>query len=109
MASLRDANLENHPHFPYDTDEKAVFGRHVYPDDNYDADGTYWADLPFWKRFNFVNSVNNKEAARELAIIGRMAKRDPLSPVSAYFRNMVLPGAGLGLEGYESAGCVYGD
>jgi MFS family permease len=29
-----------------------------------------------------------------------MMKADPLSPVSWYFRNAVLPGAGLGLEGY---------
>jgi MFS family permease len=29
-----------------------------------------------------------------------MIKRDPLSPVGWYFRNCVIPGAGLGLEGY---------
>lgn len=29
-----------------------------------------------------------------------MFKKNPLSPLSYYFKNMVLPGAGLGLEGY---------
>ncbi|KAI1780069.1 MFS general substrate transporter [Hypoxylon cercidicola] len=29
-----------------------------------------------------------------------MFKNDPLSPVAWYFRNAILPGAGLGLEGY---------
>src|ERR1700749_4773513 len=29
-----------------------------------------------------------------------MNKVDPLIPVSYYFRNMVIPGMGLGLEGY---------
>jgi hypothetical protein len=28
-----------------------------------------------------------------------MFKKDPLSPVSWYFKNAILPGAGLGLEG----------
>ena len=39
------------------------------------------------------------EAKRELSGIWEMTKADPLSPISYYFRNMVLPGAGLGLEG----------
>jgi hypothetical protein len=27
-------------------------------------------------------------------------KKDPLSPVGWYFRNAIIPDAGLGLEGY---------
>jgi hypothetical protein len=80
--------------------EKQIFGHLTRPDDSYTPEGVYWADLPLWKRFQFVSKVDNEEAARELKAIGQMAKKDPLSPVSWYFRNAILPGAGLGLEGY---------
>ena len=80
--------------------EKEIFDYLLKPDDSYNQDGVYWADLPILKRIKFVNAVNNVEAKRELGAIGRMVKKDPLSPVGYYFRNMVLPGAGLGLEGY---------
>ncbi|CCC06108.1 hypothetical protein SMACR_00326 [Sordaria macrospora] len=80
--------------------EKAIFSYLTHPDDIYTKDGTYWADLPLRERIAFVNKVQNEEAKQELKAIGRMMKKDPLSPVSWYFRNAVLPGAGLGLEGY---------
>lgn len=80
--------------------EASVFRSLLLPDDSYDENGTYWADMPFAKRFAFVNKVNNAEAAKELRSIGRMMKSDPLSPVGFYFRNMVIPGMGLLLEGY---------
>lgn len=51
------------------------------------------------KRIKFVNHVDSQEAKKELQSIGRMIKADPLSPVSYYFRNMVIPGMGLLLEG----------
>ena len=88
--------------FPYAhnaANEKEIFRYLLEADDQFD-DHVYWADLPFWKRVGFVNRVNNQEAKKELAAIGTMAKKDPLSPVGWYFRNAVLPGAGLGLEGY---------
>lgn len=81
-------------------EEKAAFDALIHPDDGYTPEGVYWADLPIWKRIGFVNSYDNKEAQRELGLIGSMIKKDPLSPISYYFKNMVLPGAGLGLEGY---------
>jgi hypothetical protein len=80
-------------------DEHEIFNFLLKPDDIYTAQGVYWADLPLGQKIAFVNKVNNAEAKRELGIIGRMIKEDPLSPVRAYFRDMVLPGAGLGLEG----------
>lgn len=83
-----------HPH------EKDAFDKLLRPDDSYTPEGVYWADLPIGKRIGFVSKVDNQEAARELRTIGRMIKEDPLSPVSFYFKNMVLPGAGLLLEGY---------
>lgn len=55
--------------------------------------------MPLAKRVKFVGQYDNKEALRELSSIWRMMKVDPLSPISYYFRNMVIPGAGLGLEG----------
>ncbi|KIW04018.1 uncharacterized protein PV09_04843 [Verruconis gallopava] len=83
-----------------DGNEAEVFQTILKPDDMYDQEGTYWADMPLLKRLNFVLGVDGKEARRELALIGNMIKNDPLSPVGAYMRNMVIPGMGLLLEGY---------
>ncbi|EEP77546.1 phosphate transporter A-1 [Uncinocarpus reesii 1704] len=80
--------------------EKEAFDSLIRPDDCYTSDGVYFADLPLLKKIRFVSSYDMKEARREFAGFWRMFKADPLSPVSWYFRNMVLPGAGLGLEGY---------
>jgi hypothetical protein len=96
---------EDHAHYPgaHTIDnEKEIFSYLLHPDDSYDKNGTYWADLPIMQRIGFVNKVNNQEAAKELKEIGRMTKKDPLSPVAWYFKHAVLPGAGLGLEGYCS-------
>ena len=40
-----------------------------------------------------------EEAKKETISILRMFKEDPLKPFGYYLKNMVLPGAGLGLEG----------
>lgn len=82
--------------------EKDAFDKLIRPDDSYTPEGVYWADLPFFKKVAFVGKTDSAEAARELRTIGRMIKEDPLSPVSFYFKNMVLPGAGLLLEGFVS-------
>ena len=82
------------------TQEAAVFQSILKPDDIYDSNGQYWADLPLMQRLRFVNKVDAGEAKKELTTIGQMIKADPLSPVSYYMRNMVIPGAGLLLEGY---------
>ena len=79
--------------------EADVFRSLLLPDDSYDEEGTYWADMPLMKKIRFVNKVNNEEAKKELKSIGRMVKADPLSPLGFYVRNMVIPGAGLLLEG----------
>ena len=80
--------------------EKQIFDYLLRPDDSYDQNGVYWADLSIPQRIKFVTSYDSKESARELSNIWQMFKRDPLSPVGYYLKNMVLPGAGLGLEGY---------
>ena len=72
--------------------ESSVFRSLLLPDDSYDENGTYWADMPIMQKIKFVNKVNNEEALKELKSIGRMMKADPLSPISFYFRNMVIPG-----------------
>lgn len=117
MASLRDygpaaphgPNMDQQHHATADIPEnpgrmsdkeRSVLNAIIYPDDIYTEDGTYWADLPLGKRFAFVSKVDNAEAKKELRAIGRMIKADPLSPVGYYLKNMVLPGAGLLLEGY---------
>lgn len=80
--------------------ERAIFQYLLRPDDSYNPEGVYWADLPIGRRIGFVSHVDAIEARKELGSIGRMMKKDPLSPIGWYFRNAVLPGAGLGLEGY---------
>jgi MFS family permease len=88
------------PHIDMTSNEKEVFKYLLKPDDMYDENGVYWADLPIFKRAKFVSKVDRQETRREFAAFWQMFKNDPLAPVGFYFRNMVLPGAGLGLEGY---------
>lgn len=82
-----------------DDNERQIFDYLIKPDDSYTSDGIYWADLPLTKRIGFVTAYDGKEAGRELTNIGAMFRRDPLEPFRYYIRNMVIPGAGLGLEG----------
>ncbi|CAD6565565.1 MAG: hypothetical protein TREMPRED_001530 [Tremellales sp. Tagirdzhanova-0007] len=69
------------------------------PADSY-QDGVYWADLPRAQRSKWVNTQSNTEARRELGVIGRMFRRDPLSPLGAYSRRYIIGGFGLFTEGY---------
>lgn len=82
-----------------DENERQIFDYLIKPDDSYNSEGIYWADLPLMKRIKFVTVYDGKEARRELTNIWAMFKRDPLEPFRYYMRNMVIPGAGLGLEG----------
>ncbi|KAG4415939.1 hypothetical protein IFR04_010957 [Cadophora malorum] len=94
---------DDHASLPYAHDknrEMEIFDYLLHPDDLYTPEGVYWADLPIGQRIKFVNKVDNAEAKKEFSSFWRMFKKDPLSPVGWYFRNAVLPGAGLGLEGY---------
>lgn len=95
-----DMSGDQEPLENMDINEKGAFDSLIRPDDSYTPEGIYWADLPLHKKAKFVLSYDGKEAARELGSVWNMFKADPLSPVSYYFKNMVLPGAGLGLEGY---------
>ncbi|TQS35380.1 hypothetical protein Golomagni_04201 [Golovinomyces magnicellulatus] len=99
MASEQDMEAKNLS-LAEKKEEDGVFDHLLYPDDLFAPDGTYWADLPKLKQIKFVNQKNNEEAKKEFASFWRMFKKDPLSPISWYFQNAVLPGAGLGLEGY---------
>jgi hypothetical protein len=95
-----DMSGTHNPLEDMDINEKGAFDALIRPDDCYTPEGVYWADLPLFEKIKFVGSYDSQEAKRELGTIWQMIKDDPLSPVSYYFRNMVLPGAGLGLEGY---------
>jgi len=88
------------PRFDMNEDEEKMFNRILKPDDSYDANGVYWADMSWFKRARFVTRNDAIETRRELGNVWAMTKKDPLAPLGFYFRNMVLPGAGLGLEGY---------
>lgn len=81
-------------------EERRIFSHVTRPDDSYTPEGVYWADLPLGERMRFVSRVDKEAAKAELSTIGAMIKKDPLSPLSWYFRHAVIPGAGLGLEGY---------
>ncbi|PMD18559.1 putative inorganic phosphate transporter C8E4.01c [Hyaloscypha hepaticicola] len=83
-----------------DEDDTSILKQLIYPNDTYTPEGVYWADLPLGKQLAFNAAIDNAEAKKELSSIWQMMKKDPLSPVGWYFRNAVLPGAGLGLEGY---------
>jgi len=106
MAAPHGPDMSGHhqplanPHFDMNEDEARVFSRLLKPDDSYDENGVYWADLGWVKRAKFVGKTDMAETKREFGNFLQMVKKDPLSPISFYFRNMVLPGAGLGLEGY---------
>lgn len=106
MAAPHGPDMSGHhqplanPHFDMNEDEARVFSRLLKPDDSYDENGVYWADLGWAKRAKFVGKTDMAETKREFGNFLQMVKKDPLSPISFYFRNMVLPGAGLGLEGY---------
>lgn len=94
---------DDHVSYPYTHDanrEAEIFNYLLHPNDLYTQEGVYWADLPLKQRLKFVNAIDNAESKKELGQIWAMMKKDPLSPVGWYFKNAVLPGAGLGLEGY---------
>lgn len=80
--------------------ERRIFAYLTHPSDSYTPEGVYWADLPVWKRVKFVLATDAAETAKEWNATCRMFVKDPLSPLTWYLRNAVLPGAGLLLEGY---------
>ncbi|CEI65097.1 hypothetical protein FVEN_g9281 [Fusarium venenatum] len=92
--------ISNEPIAYATADERRIFSHVTRPDDSYTEDGVYWADLPLSQRYRFVSKVDNDAAKEEAATAWSMFKEDPLSPLSWYFRHAVIPGAGLGLEGY---------
>jgi hypothetical protein len=100
MDGEHHATAEKFDNLDMSQTEAQIFQSILKPDDMYNEQGQYWADLPVGQKISFVNGNERKEAIRELKLIGRMIKNDPLSPVGAYMRNMVIPGAGLLLEGY---------
>lgn len=76
-----------------------AFNKVLFPPDSYTEDGVYWADLPLGQRINFAVGQYHREAMRELGIIGRMFKRDPMSPFAAY-SHYIINGLGMFVEGY---------
>ena len=79
--------------------EREAFDHLIRPEDNFASKNTYWADLPLPQRIKFVLDLDAREVRKEFGAFWKLFKSDPLAPVGYYFRNMVLPGAGLGLEG----------
>lgn len=98
--NISSITADSYPDPNASPEERRIFSHVTRPDDSYTPDGVYWADLPLSQRISFVSKVDRQAAAAECKTIWAMMKKDPLSPVSWYFRNAVIPGAGLGLEGY---------
>lgn len=89
---------------PYDapampSEAESAFNDILFPPDSY-YHGTYWADLPMGERMKFVNRQTGQILKDELIAVGRMFKRDPFSPISAYFSTYVVNGMGMFVEGY---------
>jgi len=80
--------------------EMQIFNQVLCPDDNYTKDGVYWADLPLKQKIAFVGGVDRREARKEWNATKDLARKSWFAPAGWYFKNCVLPGAGLGLEGY---------
>lgn len=83
---MSNASFDNKVVSKHDLLNKALL-----PEDSY-LDGVYWADLPSRERSAWVNSQVSKETIRELRVVGRMVKEDPLSPISVYFSKYVTTG-----------------
>lgn len=98
-SNASDDNSSTSPHPTSNSNEKAIFSQILYPDDSFTPEGTYWADLPWKQRIKFVNAVDKAEAKKEWNSMRAMMKESFFSPIGWYFKNAVLPGAGLGLEG----------
>jgi hypothetical protein len=101
MADISSARPEKEvsPSEDMSTSEREAFNQLIRPADSYTSAGVYWADLPLRERVNFVTSVDAAETKKELSWLWDMFKQDPLSPIGYYFKNAVIPGLGLGLEG----------
>lgn len=100
--SLPASSTEGQSTPPSELDSNAndALNELLYPSDSYTENRVYWADLPWAQKASWVSRQSNAEARRELGVIGRMFKKDPLSPISAYFSNYVVTGMGLFVEGY---------
>ncbi|SPO29969.1 related to inorganic phosphate transporter [Ustilago trichophora] len=99
--SHSSGSTPNEHHSNLNAAQSSVLDETLFPADSYTSDTkTYWADLPFWEKTKWVNAQSNAEARRELGQIGGMFKRDPLSPLRAYYNNYVITGLGLFVEGY---------
>lgn len=96
---LTNVELHSQDNHEDHLNERAIFDYLLRPDDSYDQNGVYWADLSIADRIRFVSSYNAAETKREFNEVVQMAKKNPFSPIASYFRTAVLPGAGLGLEG----------
>jgi len=77
---------------------REMFSSALYPDDMYKGN-VYYGDMPLKEQVKFILAVDSAEAKKERGQIWLMFKKNPLSPIGWYFKNCVLPGAGLGLEG----------
>ena len=75
-----------------------AFNKVLYPSDSYTSDGTYWADLPVFRRAGFACAQYHEIATNEFRNVWHMFVKDPLSPLAAYSHYMIN-GLGMFVEG----------
>ncbi|KAG9245951.1 major facilitator superfamily domain-containing protein [Calycina marina] len=83
-----------------DHSEDDILSSVLYPSDSYTPEHVYWADLPFSQKVKFVTKVDREENGKEWAATKALFSKQKMGPVKWYFKNAIVPGAGLGLEGF---------
>ena len=73
-----------------------LFRPYLHPPDIYTPQGIYFADLSYLQRACFVLSVDRAELRSEIQTI---RSRSVWANVKKYFKEYVVSGMGLGLEG----------
>lgn len=86
--------------YPTQHEEEEAFRQFLCPNDIYDENGVYWADMPLMARARFNWNVEWTETKSEIRYFWNMFKKDPLAPFGHYIRQCIIPGMGLLLEGY---------
>lgn len=76
-----------------------AFNKVLYPSDSFTSDGTYWADLPLFRRAGFACAQYHQVVTNEFRNVWRMFVNDPMSPLAAYSHYMIN-GLGMFVEGY---------
>src|SRR5947209_5049146 len=99
--SGNDAPLVD-PAFDLSGNEKQIFDYLLKPDDSYDANGVYWADMPIFKRIKFVTGYNYHDTMREVSTVWKMMKKTPSPPLDGTF---AMPSCPVQVSDWKTTSC----